>query len=246
MISRQLPEHIVEAEASFHAAIRLDPNRHDGYYNLGNLYLETEKFEQAIDQYQRALRLSPNGPLIWLNLGLAARSVDRLSLSKYSLQRSIELDPRSIRTWCNFGITCHQLEEFDQAIQAYYRALSLDDNHGPTLLNLGQALNAANRHPEAVGYLQAASSLTLEDDSGDALFNLALTRLLLGDYSTGWQLYECRFKTRQHDLTLEFLKVNGYRILRDFVNLHNQILKFCLERTRSWRCYSILPVFEFT
>ena len=50
-------------------------------------------------------------------------------------------------------------------------------------LNLGQALNAANGYPEAVGYLQAVS-LTLEDDSGDAL-NLALTRLLLGDYSTG-------------------------------------------------------------
>ena len=199
MISRQLPEHIVEAEASFQAAIYLDPNRHDGYYNLGNLYLESERYDEAIDQYQCALHLSPNGPLIWLNLGLAARSVDRLSLSKYSLQRSIELEPRSIRTWCNFGITCHQLEEFDLAIEAYYRALSLDENHGPTLLNLGQALNAANRHPEAVGYLQAASSLTLEDDSGDALFNLALTRLLLGDYSTGWQLYECRFKTRQHD-----------------------------------------------
>ena len=62
MISRQLPQHIVEAEASFQAAIRLDPNRHDGYYNLGNLYLETEKFESAIDQYQSCLTTIPQWP----------------------------------------------------------------------------------------------------------------------------------------------------------------------------------------
>ena len=91
------------------------------------------------------------------------------------------------------------MEFFDQAIQAYYKALSLDQDHGPSLVNLGQALNASNRHPEAVGYLQAASSLTLQEDCGDALFNLALTRLLLGQFELGWELYECRFKTRQHD-----------------------------------------------
>ena len=199
IIARQLPDYISEAEAAFQAAIRLEPLRHDGYYNLGNLYLEEERYESAIEQYTQALRLTSNGPLIWLNLGLAARAVDQLQLSRYALHRSIQLDPTSIRSMCNYGITCHQLEQFDEAIKAYYLALSLDENHGPTLLNLGQALNASNRHPEAVGYLQAASSLTLQDDSGDALFNLALTRLLLGEYTLGWELYECRFKTRQHD-----------------------------------------------
>ena len=181
--TRQLPDYISEAEAAFQAAIRLEPLRHDGYYNLGNLYLEEERYESAIEQYTQALRLTSNGPLIWLNLGLAARAVDQLQLSRYALHRSIQLDPKSIRSMCNYGITCHQLEQFDEAIKAYYLALSLDENHGPTLLNLGQALNASNRHPEAVGYLQAASSLTLQDDSGDALFNLALTRLLLGEYT---------------------------------------------------------------
>ena len=68
------------------------------------------------------------------------------------------------------------------------------------LAEFGTGLNASNRHPEAVEYLQAASTLTLQEDCGDALFNLALTRLLLGEYEIGWELYECRFKTRQHDV----------------------------------------------
>ena len=199
MIARQLPDRLREAEAVFHAAIRLDPNRHDAYYNLGNLYFAEERFSEALDQYRLSLDRNDRQPLCWLNFGLAARSIDQLTLSVTALRRSIQLDPENIRAWCNYGISCHQLEEFDSAIKAYHRALSLDQLHGPTLLNLGQALNASNRHPEAVEYLQAASTLTLQEDCGDALFNLALTRLLLGDFKIGWELYECRFKTRQHD-----------------------------------------------
>ncbi|QNI46832.1 tetratricopeptide repeat protein [Synechococcus sp. A15-60] len=199
MIARQVSKRRDEAEAAFQAAIRLQPDRHDAYYNLGNLYFAEERFEEAAREYRRSLDRYPDGSLSWLNLGLAARALDQLELSRSALQRCLQLDPRSIRAWCNYGITCHQLERFDQAIEAYYQALSLDQDHGPSLVNLAQSLNASNRHPEAVGYLQAASSLTLQEDCGDALFNLALTRLLLGEYELGWELYECRFKTRQHD-----------------------------------------------
>ena len=199
MIARQVPKRRDEAEAAFQAAIRLQPDRHDAYYNLGNLYFAEERFEEAALEYRRSLDRYPDASLSWLNLGLAARSLDQLDLSRSALQRCLQLDPLSIRAWCNYGITCHQLERFDQAIEAYYQALSLDQEHGPTLVNLAQSLNASNRHPEAVAYLQAASSLTLQADCGDALFNLALTRLLLGDFELGWELYECRFKTRQHD-----------------------------------------------
>ena len=196
-----MPNRRDQAEAAFQAAIRLQPERHDAYYNLGNLYFAEDRFVEACTEYRRSLDRYPNASLSWLNLGLAARSLDQLELSRSALQRCLQIDPLSIRAWCNYGITCHQLEFFDQAIQAYYKALSLDQDHGPSLVNLGQALNASNRHPEAVGYLQAASSLTLQEDCGDALFNLALTRLLLGQFELGWELYECRFKTRQHDTT---------------------------------------------
>lgn len=197
MIARKIPEREVEAEAAFRAAITLQPQRHDGYYNLGNLFLHQERYGDAIIEYRRSLKCNSFWSLSWLNLGLAARASDQLQLSYYALCQCLLLDPVSIRTWCNFGITCHQLERFDQAVEAYKQALSLDRNDGASLVNLAMALNAANRHPEAVGYLQAASSLTLQEDCGDALFNLALTRLLLGQFEEGWELYECRFKTRQ-------------------------------------------------
>ena len=112
MIARQLPNRLDEAEAAFQSAIRLSPDRHDTYYNLGNLYYAQDRFEDAIEQYRRSISINPSFALSWLNLGLSARSVDKLALSKVALQRAIVLDPKSIRCWCNYGITCHQLESF--------------------------------------------------------------------------------------------------------------------------------------
>ena len=111
MIARHLPERLGEAEAAFQGAIRLDPNRHDTYYNLGNLYFAREKFSEALEQYRLSLDRNNRSALCWLNFGLAARSIDELHLSLEALRRSIQLDPNNIRAWCNYGISCHQLED---------------------------------------------------------------------------------------------------------------------------------------
>ena len=179
----------------------MQPDRHDAYYNLGNLYFAEERFEEAALEYRRSLDRYPDASLSWLNLGLAARSLDQLDLSRSALQRCLQLDPLSIRAWCNYGITCHQLERFDQAIEAYYKALSLDQEHGPPwLISPNRSM-----HPIAIlnrWLISRRLSLTLQEDCGDALFNLALTRLLLGEFELGWELYECRFKTRSTIPTL--------------------------------------------
>ena len=44
MIARQIPDRLPEAEAAFQAAIRLQPHRHDAYYNLGNLVFAQEVY----------------------------------------------------------------------------------------------------------------------------------------------------------------------------------------------------------
>lgn len=199
MVARQLPDQLLAAESAFRSAIKLSPNRGDTYYNLGNLLFAQERFDEANQVYIRSLALNPYWALGWLNLGISARSTEQLLLSQISLRNCIKLDPSNIRAWCNYGITCHQLEQFDLATSAYMMALSHDKEDGPSLVNLAVNLNASNRHSEAADYFQAASSLTLQEDCGDALFNLALTRLILGEFEEGWKLYECRFKTRQFD-----------------------------------------------
>ena len=61
-------------------------------------------------------------------------------------------------------------------------------------VNLGNTLETMNRMEEAlVSYDKA---LALEPDHVEANFNVAVTRLCIGDFQEGWKQYEYRWERR--------------------------------------------------
>jgi tetratricopeptide (TPR) repeat protein len=69
------PELASQIEPLLRHAVALDPNYADAYFQLGNLYAEQHKYEDAIVQYERALQLSANSANIHYRLGqVLARS----------------------------------------------------------------------------------------------------------------------------------------------------------------------------
>jgi tetratricopeptide (TPR) repeat protein len=65
------PDLSKEIESRLKRALALDPNYSDAYFQLGNLYAEQRKYEQAIEQYQRALKTNTNSASIHYRLGQA-------------------------------------------------------------------------------------------------------------------------------------------------------------------------------
>lgn len=195
MVARRVPGEDVAAEAAFLAAIRLAPGRADGHYNLGNLYLAQERYELAMQAYLASLRCDPNGSLAWLNLGISARDHGQLALARTALGICLQLNPNESKGWCNLGLVCHQEEHFRAAMLAYQQALACDQTHSEAWVNLAQAFSAQGQPDQALSCLLTGTSL--DPESGDALFNLALTRLLLGHFAEGWQLFESRFASQQ-------------------------------------------------
>jgi len=60
-----------EIESRLKRALALDPNYSDAYFQLGNLYAEQHKYEEAIEQYQRALKTNASAANIHYRLGQA-------------------------------------------------------------------------------------------------------------------------------------------------------------------------------
>jgi tetratricopeptide (TPR) repeat protein len=203
MVARRVPGEDQAAEAAFLAAIQLVPSRADSHYNLGNLYLAQERHAKAISCYQASLACDPSGSLTWLNLGICARDHGDYSLARFALQRCLLLNPLESKGWCNLGLVCHQQERFPAAMEAYQQALGCDQTHSEAWVNLAQAFSAQGQPENALNCLLTGTSLNPE--SSDALFNLALTRLLLGDFVDGWSLYESRFSSKQdRSITVPF------------------------------------------
>ncbi|QNI83972.1 TPR repeat-containing protein [Synechococcus sp. PROS-7-1] len=195
LCARKLANHHQEAEQALLRATSLLPERSDAHYNLGNHYSDLDQYDKAVLAYERSLALDANGAQVWHNYGIALRERDRLDEAEMALQNSLQLDPCNADVWCNFGLIAHAREHFDLAKRCYLQSIQVDQHHAEGWVNVGMALLEELKPEEALEALQRGSAL--DPSSPEAVFNMALTLLLLGDYDEGWRLYETRFTTKQ-------------------------------------------------
>lgn len=68
------------AEPLYRAIIERQPNNHDAYFMLGNIYTRMGHLDAAVNHYKKAIELSPEDPRIWYNLYLATiqQAIDAL------------------------------------------------------------------------------------------------------------------------------------------------------------------------
>ena len=195
MCARRLPDHAFEAEQALLKGVSLLPQRADAHYNLGNHYNDLDRHREAVVAYQRSLALNPNTAPTWHNLGIVLRELDQLDEAARAMRVSLRLDPFNPDVWCNLGLVAHAHENFEQAKRYYLHSIQLDQQHAEGWVNVGMALLEELKPEEALSALTQGHKL--DPSLPDALFNMALTQLLLGDYLEGWRLYESRFTTKQ-------------------------------------------------
>jgi tetratricopeptide (TPR) repeat protein len=105
------------------------------HYNLGRLYEEQGRPEEAGEHYQAALALNPRDFLACLNLGnLAARRRDWPAALRF-YQQAAALEPRSDDAQSNLGGAWLAIRDFAQAEEHLDRALALNSRNLPALQN---------------------------------------------------------------------------------------------------------------
>jgi tetratricopeptide (TPR) repeat protein len=195
MVARQCPGQEAKALAAYGRALELDPNRADAHYNLANL-LMADQPRAAEVHYRSSLACNAMDAKAWHNLGLTLNRLDRFAEALTPLHTSLQLDPLVADAWCNLGLAYQGMDRFDSAKGAFRQAISLDQNHAASHINMGNALVCSLEPDAALVYLQRG--LELEESSSNALWNLALAYLLLGEFQQGWRYYEARFATEAY------------------------------------------------
>jgi tetratricopeptide (TPR) repeat protein len=105
--------------------------------------------------------------------------------------RALEVQPRHPEVLANRGTALRMLNRFDEALGDHDRALAVSPRSVEALNNRGVALAALNRHAEAIESYSRA--LELNPDYHRARYNRALSRLVLGDFDSGWADHEARW-----------------------------------------------------
>jgi tetratricopeptide (TPR) repeat protein len=176
-------------------AMALRPVDPDILSNRGLALFALQRLAEALESYDRGLAIRPRDPKSLNNRGNALRGLDRREEAIASYDSALAMAPDFTDAFVNKANTLQDLNRFLEALACYDRALAIDPNHVAAHHWRGNALHNMSRFREALASYDL--SLSLNPDLADARASRAFTRLLLGDFTGGWQDYLYRASVRQ-------------------------------------------------
>lgn len=117
--------HFADAEASYRAALALDPTLVSAYNNLGLTLNALGRADDAEDAFASAIRLYPDFAAAHSNRGNVLFRRGDLVAAKAAYETAIQLNPEYPEAYNNLGSVSFRLGETDRAAAAYRHALQL-------------------------------------------------------------------------------------------------------------------------
>jgi tetratricopeptide (TPR) repeat protein len=148
---------------------------------------------EAIAAYDRAIGLRPTVADAWVNRGKALRELGEVVDALDSFATALTIDPGHLTARNERSILLAVLSREAEAEAEARRVIAADPHHSAALNSLGVVLQRQGRIAEAIESFHA--SMRWSDDPASARFNVALCRLLAGDYAQGFAEYEARWQT---------------------------------------------------
>ena len=119
---------MAKAEGLFKRAIE-SPNGNvfaQPYYNLGNLYRDNGRIDDAIKQYKKAIEVDPSFPFAYQNLATIYINNKRdLAKGMEVLEQLKKIQPGNARVYYNLGLVYLATGNNDLAIHNFEMALDL-------------------------------------------------------------------------------------------------------------------------
>lgn len=90
--------------SAFKAAAEKEPGNAAPRVQLGNLYFDAERYQDAIAWYSDALKLQPNDADVSTDLGVSYYYTNQPDKALEQFQRSLQIDPKHAKTLLNVGV----------------------------------------------------------------------------------------------------------------------------------------------
>ena len=110
--------------AKLKEVLELDPGFCDAHIQLGHVYLEEDKVEDAIGEFTYVIKCDPNSNDAKLGLGMAHAKKGETDKAMEYFQSSLKLNPRPERVYYEMGKVHESKGELDKAVENYKLALA--------------------------------------------------------------------------------------------------------------------------
>ena len=168
---------ILKAVTNLKRSIRLYPENHEAYFNLGNVLGKKNKLSLAIKMYRKAIGIKPNYDKACNNLGIALKKDGQLIESINVLKNTIKINPKYFSPYNNLGKIYFEIGNYKNSINNFKKCIEIYTNSHLDLLHLNLNDNL-QRYPLL----------------SEMLTNLSISELANGDFIKGWKNYRARHK----------------------------------------------------
>lgn len=93
------------------------------YYNLGNRYLNQERFGEAAQKFQEAIDRYPHDADFHINLGVALRKVEDYGGAEIAFKSALKLNDKDWMAWSDLGNVYLKQNRLKDTIAAFERAM---------------------------------------------------------------------------------------------------------------------------
>src|SRR4030042_5836352 len=109
--------------------VKKDPKNLPAWVELGNLYLDTDQPNEAIEAYSRYLAVKPNNPDVRTDLGIMYRKLGQFDKAIEEFRKAAQNDPKHVNSRYNIGLVLlHDKQDIKGAIKAWEEYLKVDPN----------------------------------------------------------------------------------------------------------------------
>jgi len=124
---------------------------------LGNMYFDAERYDQAVPWYEASLKLDPKNVNLSTDLGVAYYYTNQTDRALSQLEHSLTLDPRHLKTLLNQGIVlAFGKQDLAGAAKSWDRVVAIAPD-SEEARRAKQGLDGLrNAHQSAAGAPQAA------------------------------------------------------------------------------------------
>ncbi len=115
--------------AELERTAKAQPSNADVRIQLGNLYFDAERFDQAVPWYEAALALDPKNIDVSTDLGVCYYYTNEVDRALAQLDHSLALNPRHTKTLLNQGIVrAFGKQDLKGAVDSWQQVLAIAPN----------------------------------------------------------------------------------------------------------------------
>jgi tetratricopeptide (TPR) repeat protein len=156
-----------------------------------NVLMSLDRWADAIAEFQKVLEHMPQHVQARLNSGVARAALGLAEPAIADFDAVLALAPDHPGAHYNRGVVLLKLARYGEADAAYERALASAPGHVAAWVNRGKTLMQLRRPDEAIACYDKAIAIS---NDINAHYNKALALLTLGDYRSGFEEYELRWR----------------------------------------------------